>query len=156
MDLNDTQIKTIEMLAKSEETMSKLYTVYAEKFPDMHSFWSALSADELDHSEWIHKLSYKMQEGAVYFSEGRFKIDDIRALLDLTEDALAQSQKQEMSSEDSLALALYIEQTLMERKFFEVFETDSGELRQTLFDLDNAVRQHREKIEKALTEKKQS
>lgn len=62
---------------------------------------------------------------------------------------------QDISLTKALSIARDIENGLIEKKFFEVFEGDPIELKQVLLDLAAATREHYNRIEKAWNEAKQ-
>ena len=152
MNLKESQIKVIEMLARNEEAVSKLYKAYAEKFPAHKGFWSRLAEEEIGHAGWIRKLHSKVKEGSVYFNEGRFKIEAIQTSLDYLNDWLVKARKEEISLINALSLAWDIENALMERKYFEIFEGDSVELKHVLTDLADSTKNHRDRVKRALDE----
>ncbi len=90
MSLKENQINVIEMLARNEEALSRLYRAYADKFPDYKDFWSDLADEEIEHSNWLRGLSPKIQEDSIYFNEGRFKPGAIQTFLNYLERELAE------------------------------------------------------------------
>ena len=72
-------------------------------------------------------------------------IDDIK--LKIEED-----KKAEISERDALAVSINLESGMIEKKFFEVFEADSTEIRKTLSSLEKETEHHlkmvREELEK--------
>ena len=96
MDLKENQINVIEMLARNEEAISRLYTAYADKFPDYKNFWSDLADEEIEHSSWLRGLSPQFQEDSIYFNEGRFKPEAIQTFLNYLERELVKAREQEM------------------------------------------------------------
>ena len=57
---------------------------------------------------------------------------------------------------NALSVALSIEESMIERKFFDVFETDSAELRDVLLNLAAETKRHREQVRKLRDELAQS
>ena len=148
MGLKENQINVIEMLARNEEAISRLYTAYADKFPDYKNFWSDLADEEIEHSSWLRGLFPQFQEDSIYFNEGRFKPGAIQTFLNYLERELAKAREQEMLLINALSTALYIEEALIERKFFEVIEGDSAEVKHVLLDLDVATLNHIDRVRK--------
>ncbi len=149
MSLKEVQIEIIELLAKHERALSQLYKEYAKKFLDGKDFWSKLSAEEIGHANWILKLHSKIKEGSVYFKEDRFNKEAIKTSLRYLNNQLSKAQMQEMSLMKALSTARDLENGLIEKKFFEVFEGDSAELRQILLNLAAATKEHLSRIQKA-------
>ena len=57
---------------------------------------------------------------------------------------------------ETLSITASIEQSLIESRFFEVFETDSAELKHTLMKIRDDTIAHREKANKELENYKKS
>lgn len=142
MNLEENQIKTIEALANHEEAISQLYRKYGDKFPDYEQFWLGLAEEEVLHTKWIRELRDDIEEGTVFFNEGRFNIVAIQTSLKYIKKQIVDSENQEISLPFALFLALDIENALLERKYFEIFEGDSVGLKHVLQDLAEATELH--------------
>ena len=149
MTEKDRQIETVEMLAKHEETIGQLYKEYADKYPEHRDFWLALADDENQHARWINELHSKIEEGSVHFKQDRFQIPAIRHSLNYVQKMLLKSIEPGFELIEALSTAWYIEDALLENRFFEVFETDSADLKETLRKLAEATDQHRQRIHDA-------
>ncbi len=156
IELKENQIKTIEVLASHEEAIGELYRKYSSKFPDYEQFWLGLAEEEVLHTKWIRELRDDIEEGTVFFNEGRFNIVGVQTSLNYIKKQIVDSENQEISLPFALFLALDIENALLERKYFEIFEGDSVGLKHVLQDLAEATELHRDRIEKALKEAKQA
>ncbi|MHC4500405.1 MAG: hypothetical protein ACYS9T_05325 [Planctomycetota bacterium] len=145
----DKQIETIEMLAKHEEAVGQLYKAYAEKYTDHRDFWLGLSGDENQHALWINELYSKVEDGSVHFKQDRFQMPAIQHSLNYVQKMLLKSQEPDFELTEALSTAWYIEDALLEKKFFDVFETDSADLKETLRKLSEATTEHRQRIHDA-------
>jgi len=119
------QAKVIELLAQHEETIAELYKTYAEKFPSKKQFWTVLHLEELEHASWIRRLRPKIDEGLVAFNEERFNIKTIQTSLNYLTELLSKAKSQRLQLTEALSAGLDIEESLIESKFYEVYETDS-------------------------------
>lgn len=155
MNLKGYQINVIEALAKHEEAIGELYKAYSEKFMSYKQFWIALFADEKDHSYWIRQLLGKAKDGFVFFQEDRFKIEAINTSSEYVREQIEALKTEKISEINALAIAYDLENALLERKFFEIFESDFIEIKNIFLDLAEATTRHREIIKKALEEKRQ-
>lgn len=135
-------------MAKNEEAVSRLYQAYAEKFPTKKQFWTDLAADELTHAGWIRTLEAKYREGSLNFNRDRFKIQPVRGFSNYLERELTNSRDPRMSVINALSTALYIEESVLENKYFEAVQTDTPELKRILNELATSTRTHLEKIRK--------
>ena len=142
----------IGLLAKNEESIGRLYQVYAERFPEYNEFWMSLALEETQHSNWIHELVEKVRDGSAYIIKGRFKEQAIKTFLGYLEREIAKAKATTIPLIESLSTALYIEKSLIERKYFEVFDSDSAELTHLLGDLRSATERHIQKIKKLWNE----
>ena len=148
MPLIKTQLKVIKLLAEHEKVIGQLYKEYARKFPEQKNFWSKIAREEIEHASWIFKLRSKIEEGSLYFKEGRFKMEAIKTSLGYLKSQITEVQNNKISAKNALSVARDIENGLIEKKFFEVFEPDCREIKQVFLDLATATRDHSNRIEK--------
>ena len=121
----------IELLALNEDTIGRLYEAYAERFPEAIEFWQGLARQEQAHAALIRRFGRETDASAVFKAE-RFRSAAIRLSTRHTEGEIAAARAPGLKTINALSIANAIEQSLIESRFFEVFETDSAELK-TLF-----------------------
>ncbi|HUT29857.1 MAG TPA: hypothetical protein VMX13_08695 [Sedimentisphaerales bacterium] len=148
------QSKTIEILGGHEVAIGRLYKAYAEKFPYYKDFWLSLSNEETQHANWINELQSKTEEGSLHFNEDRFQIPAIQHSLNYAQKMLAKAEESDLDLIGALSTASSIEDALIEKRFFEIFEADSAELKETLRKLAQATEDHRQQILKVKAENK--
>ncbi len=155
MKPQDYQIKILKALIKNEEKLAELYKIYSEKFLDHKDFWLNLAKDEIAHATWIRKFWEKAEQNpSVYFDENRFNIEALSAYSQEVEAQISEAKLSEMTIMNALSIAYYFEIAFIERKFFEVFEGDSVELKHILKTLNNACIDHTNKVSNKLKELK--
>ena len=142
------QLATLNELAELEESIGRLYEAYAMLFPDYRQFWSGLVEEEKEHAVWLRELRSYVVKGTAKFSENRFNIFAIQAYINYLKDELDKAKGRALVN--ALSIALYIEESLMEHKYFEIVDGDSKELKQTLSNLANATQSHIERVRNAL------
>ena len=155
MILKENQINIINLLAEHEKAISDLYESYADKFKEHNDFWLFLSREELEHVGWLMNLTEKIKEGAIYFNEERFAVEAIKTSLAEASRQIAKS-KGELSLIEALSTAYYFEVALIEKKYFEVLEGDSVELKHTLIKLSEATKVHQNKIKEFLDKERKN
>ena len=155
MDSKQIQTITMEMLIKYEETVGQLYRAYASKFPEYKDFWTKLADEEISHAAWIRQLYKKTEKGLLYFDEGRFNTVAIQTFLNYLNSELSRVNDPSLQVINALSISLYIEEALIERKFFEIFETDSVELKKLLHDLYASTEEHVNLVKDTLENYKQ-
>jgi rubrerythrin len=146
MDFRSNPGEVLDAMAKNEEAVSRLYQAYADRFPDQKAFWSGLVAEETSHAGWIRGLQTKMREGSLAVNRDRFKIQPVRGFSAYLERELVSAREPGMSPINALSVALYIEESLIEQRYFEVFAADAPELKRILADLAAATKTHLEKV----------
>ncbi len=146
MDLRGNASEVIEAMAKNEEAISRLYQAYADRLPAQKAFWSSLAADETSHANWIRGLQAKMKEGSLTVNRDRFKVQPVRGFSAYLERELTTAQEPGMSPINALSVALYVEESMIEQRFFEVLVADAPELKRVLADLATATKSHLEKV----------
>ncbi|UCH50797.1 MAG: hypothetical protein JSV54_07210 [Chloroflexota bacterium] len=156
MPLSEKDIEIVEMLAKNEEAVAQLYSAYADRFLEYKDFWSGLAVEEIDHAAELRKLCEITVKGGLYISQGRFNTTAIGTFSSYLEKESAPSRVKEVSLINALSVAVYIEESIIEHKFFDVFETDSVELKQILLNLAAETKRHLEQVRQLWNEHRQS
>lgn len=134
-------LKRVELLA------NEYYKTCAEKFPAEKAFWSGLALEELIHADWIGKLNNKVCSGQVFLGEGRFEAQAVLNAIAEIENHLRDLKEKSLSLEEAIDAALKIENSLTEKSFFKVYESDSDEIKDILRALEEAYNLHKERVE---------
>ena len=145
-------IELIRMLEDNELIVADLYTCYSQEFPDFAYFWAELAAEEKAHARWITGFCQGFEKDALPFDAGRFSKLALEAFKAKVINAIDKAKNQDVSLKEALTVALDIEDSWVEKKFFEVVADKSGPIDELLIKLGHATQQHREKIRKALQE----
>jgi rubrerythrin len=146
----------IEKLASNEEYVARLYRGYADTFPMQREFWISLAVEEMKHASWIRNLGLKTETRRIFVEEGRFNTVAIQTFMNYLNKELIRLNKQNIPLIEALSITLYIEQSLIESKSFEIFKTDSAELKHTLTRLRDDTLVHRNKAKEALEKYKKN
>jgi hypothetical protein len=141
-----------EMLAANEEAVANLYRDYASRFTEYTSFWNRLVDEEIVHAAIIRKCSAEVAKGLVHLNEDRFKKETLHTYSEYIKKELAITREQRLSLIHALSTALYIEQSLIEARFFEVFEGGSDDLIKLLSQHRVNEREHLNRIRQAITQ----
>ena len=152
MDSKNNQMNVVDLLINNEVNVGKLYRAYAKRFREHCNFWADLASGEVEHAFWIRKLASKIADGTVFVNENRFNAAAIKTFSRYLESELTKANESGISLIAALTTALYIEESLIEQKYFEVFDGDSIEFKKTMIDLANGTKDHRSKIKELLNE----
>jgi rubrerythrin len=115
---------------------------------------TSLAGEEKNHAKWILNLGEKVRNKQVSMKTDRFKAAAIRTFTNHTEKEIETVKSPVMQVINALSVAFYIENGLIEQKYFEVFESDSIELKQVLQSLATATKQHIQTIRMAWDKEK--
>jgi len=74
--------------------------------------------------------------------------------LEYIRQEIKSAQENGIAEVSARAIAYALEDALLEKKFFEIFEGDSVELKHVLSDLEESTKKHRELIKKNLDAEK--
>jgi hypothetical protein len=151
IELTDKQLEILTKLSELEEAVGKIYEVYAELFPDYRQFWLGLSDEEKQHSRWVHSLRSDTIHGFTKFNVDRFNIFAINTFISYLNDELGKAVRRERSLINALSITKYIEESLIEHKYFEILVDDSPKMKQVLTSLGLATQNHAEKVREALS-----
>ena len=147
MQPTEKQLDIFTKLSELEESIGRFYEVLAETFPTYKNFWSGLADEEKQHSAWVNKLRILVVQGTARFAERDFNSIAIRTFINYIESEMNKAKRNELSTINALSTTLYIEQSLIENKYFETFTADSQEVKQILDDLAVATRLHISKVQ---------
>jgi rubrerythrin len=151
MSLQKAGTQAIEGLVRIEETLFEIYGLFAERFPAHREMWSRLAGEEQSHAEWIRDLFGKVEQGSLNLREDSFRMEGIQTFLDYANERLEEAKSAKLPFLHALDMALDLESGLLEREFFRIFEADSEALEQAFEDMQRQIRDHTERIRKALT-----
>ena len=136
----------IELLAENEMLISRIYRVFSDRFPEYRDFWEEMAEEEVKHADMIRSVVPDLKEGTVRFKAER--IDDTSAGMfrDYLKYSLARAREQDTPLEDAFEAALAIEHDLIERSFFDLFDTDTEELALVFEGLASSTREHHRRL----------
>lgn len=146
------QEEIIQLLIQNELILNELYSIYVKKFPEEEYFWNRIASDEIDHANWIKELYIKVKTGGIYFNEKRFNPEALKTYFDYVNSKKESVKEKDLSLLLALSTAYDLEKSLIERKYFEVFEHDSIELKNLLLRLEVGVEHHLKYVKNRLEE----
>ncbi|MEI8350222.1 MAG: hypothetical protein WCI77_08725 [Candidatus Omnitrophota bacterium] len=152
MDTIKRQMMTVERLAQHEETISALYALFSRQFIFHQQFWHILSLEELVHASWIRKLYPQVADKNVQFDTDRFALSGIEKSLTSIKKYIVRAKRKKISLRKALEIALTLEDSVIESRFFSIYKTDTKIIRQLLEALSQAYVEHRERLKKFLQE----
>jgi len=147
-------VNILDMLANNEEYIAKLYQAYASRFIEYGTFWNGMAAEELGHADIIRKFSREVEQGLGHINEKRFNKEALDTYSNYVKKELDAVQKTRLSLMHALSTAFYIEQSLIEARFFEAFEGGSEETKKLLQQYKAHEKEHVERVRKIMVEQR--
>ena len=138
--------KILEAMKEHELALAELYEVYADKFPEYKDFWTKFSREEYQHADWINTLQTRFEESTEDFVIERFPIGAVENSTEYVKKLAVTTRQSDMLLINALSTAVHLEQALIEKKYFEVFEGDSAKTKKILSLLAQSTQKHYEKL----------
>jgi hypothetical protein len=146
--VKDYQKKILSLFIELELSLAQLYLWLAEKFPEEADFFRDHHAEELKHAQWIEYFKGKAEAGEILFREDKVRTYTVNSFQSHVEGIIAQAQADNLTLLKALSLAASIEESLIERKVLDHFNTDLPELQVLLQRLKNETSGHAAEIKK--------
>ena len=134
----------LEAMKEHELALAELYEVYSDNFPEYKDFWAKFSSEEIQHADWINTLQTKVEESPDDFVVERFAIGAVEHSTEYVKKQADTARQSDMLLINALSTAVHLEQALIEKKFFEVFEGDSMRTKHILSLLAQITQKHYE------------
>lgn len=134
------------LLAEHEEAIGLLYVRLGEVFPESAAFWNELAKEEIEHKKLILEIHEKCLAGKWTFQRPSFVTEAILQSLDWIASRKENIETRGISMRNALKLAVQIEDSMMESRFFEIIENDSPEMVDTLESLAAYTRAHAQRL----------
>jgi rubrerythrin len=141
-------------MAAHESAACDLYRALAARFPERAELFLGLAEEEVEHARKIGGFADQVRSGAIRVDPQRFPPAQVLESLDRLRERARQLERGDVSLADALAVAVDLENEILERSYFEVVEADTPELVALLRTLDTETRTHREKLGAAWEEER--
>jgi len=146
MSLKPYQEKIIQQMIDQERLLSKIYALFAEKFPQYNEFWMELSREEERHAGLIEKLQEAEKKGLVFFDEGKTKTNTLSVFITYLENQYQRALQKEYGITAAFSCALDLEQALIEKDVFSRFDSLTEKTVGVMNRLKTETKNHIEKI----------
>jgi len=143
---NSTGIPILDLLIQHEEAIGSLYKACTITFPDLAKFWQAFVLEEKAHADVLRILATSLKTEKVFLNNRKFNVTGVHTAIDHVNKQKQLVEAGTVTILQVLAVALDIEQAIVEKDFFEVFETDSPSMRQEFAALRKHTLAHVERM----------
>ncbi|KTB48307.1 hypothetical protein DEALK_11530 [Dehalogenimonas alkenigignens] len=137
----------IEALAQNEELIGELYQTYADRLPIRKQLWQSLAGEEKMHAAWLRQFG--QMQGDVKVSN-RFSIAAISTYRAYVQKEIKSAISGVVNDRQALTTSLYIEESLIEKNFFEAFSGEGQSFKAVLKQLIAETNIHISKIKAQL------
>jgi len=131
----------------NENKIHLLYLAYADKFPEKSQLWVKLAKDEKRHAALLADLDERFASEASMEKMSESALAILDYVGNFIENCFTKISKEDFTFEDALDDALCLEQSMIEKKNFEIFPTANSEIKQVLERLNSETQGHRRWLE---------
>lgn len=143
------QAEVMTLLSDHEKAIGGLYQEFSRAFPEHKAFWSGCAEEEGHHAEILRSMQELVARKAARFT-GRFNEAAIHTSLKYVQGQTAQAGEGRISLKQAYSIALNIETSLLENRYFEIISTDTDESKYLIKTLLEETRKHKDMIRDAL------
>jgi rubrerythrin len=146
MKLNK-EMSLLGHFSDNENEISLLYLAYADKFPGKSRLWEKLAKDEKRHSALLADLDERFDEAHNFFQISENAPAILNYIGNFIDNCFTKIHKEDFTFADALDDALCLEQSMIEKKNFEIFSTTNPEIKEVLDKLNLETEGHRRWLE---------
>lgn len=139
-------LEIVNMLIEYELLLAKLYGACSEHFPEITEFWKGLVREETGHADTLRDVLSQVDGREVSLNQKRFNIRPLEISMDHVREIIERVTDDDIDLIGILSLALDIEQSTIESKFYEVFAGRSREFNDKMKMVRDESRRHAIKI----------
>lgn len=136
----------VDLLARHEETIGRLYDDFAAAFPGSRSFWEELAREERDHAKWIRRLRDETAAGRVRLDPAALDPAAARGAVDYVNGLVIRHSLAPFDEDHAVAAALKIESAIVERRMMAPYEGISPAFARAVEAMGERSREHAGRI----------
>jgi hypothetical protein len=138
----------VSLFEENELNVGKLYGIYSKKIRGKKIFWSQLAKEEGKHAKDIRGAHKNDPEDL--FIENKFSRGVIIYVMDFVEQQIEATKKKKISHLNALLVALRIEQSILEKKCFDIFKPTNATVKDIMKNLNKETEGHVKLLQKEL------
>jgi hypothetical protein len=114
------QKSILTLFSENEQKVSNLYEIYSEQDTKRKNFWKKISKEEVSHSEMLKKAQRESQN-VEQFEETPYSRSVISYVSRFVDREIRKATEGKVGSLQAIQNALRLEQSMIEKKSFEMF-----------------------------------
>lgn len=138
------------LFEENELNISQLYALYGEKIPAKNVFWSKISKEEISHAASIKKN----MNGVDGIVENKFSRGVVKYIMDFVLEEIGKTQKGRPTHQEALRTALRIEQSMLEKKCFDLFTPSNETIKNIFLKLNRETERHVARLQEEMKKNK--
>ncbi|HOU48745.1 MAG: hypothetical protein GYA74_01165 [Acidobacteria bacterium] len=139
-------IRNLDLLKEIETAAGRLYAGFAAAFPEDAPLWDVLRAEEEGHARRVDELKRLVEADRQAFHPDKFNPAALNTFLAGLRESLRKLEKGEIWRRQALAVAQDLENTLSERAFYRVVQSELPEFNKLVEDIDRETRAHQQRL----------
>jgi hypothetical protein len=152
MSQDNDPLHAIEKMAVNEDLVGDLYGFYAQEFPEHRRFWEDLVAEERKHAKILRGLRDMMEQGGDIQYNEKFSVQAIDFVMNYVQREIESVKRKKPSLLAVLSIAKDLEDSLIERSYFDVVQGGTSKLQLIFARLVQDSKMHRGIIQAMLRE----
>lgn len=148
--LKDYQKNILGLLEELEMTMSNLYKLFADKYPQYKDDWNVMATEEIEHAEIINKFLTAIEEDKIIFEEKMIKTNALQLFINSIKKLYTDVETNKITLSKALILSNDFEQSIIEKKFYSYFISNDPDLKNLISSVIQDTNGHALRIKKIL------
>ena len=131
-----------QIFSQNENQIAKLYAIYSLSFPKQKRMWEDLSRAEIKHSLILKNLDDKYGNDNKLYSVIEGGYDILKYVGDFIDKNITKAQSERITQQDAIQTAMSLEQSMIEKKCFDIFSSDETEIINSFEKLNKETEAH--------------
>jgi hypothetical protein len=140
----------VELLARNEVALGRLYQGYAAALPSLSDLWLRLAGEEQHHAEWLRSLTSRIAATDPPSACSWPRRAAVESSLKHIETQVLRANQPGLTVVAALSIAKDLESSLLEKEFFRAVQGICPEVEAVLSRLIAATEKHRQLVVDAL------
>ncbi|ACZ62205.1 hypothetical protein [Dehalococcoides mccartyi] len=141
----------IQLMADNETLIGQLYRLYAQRFPAEKAFFLSIASEEDNHHDWIINIARQAAEQNSPLKLKTFTTLAIKAYQNYMLQEMQPEKIKNLNLHQALSISLYIEKSLLEKHFLDVFKNGDPKLENITNSLVAATTEHAKRVQDKLS-----
>ncbi len=153
--MQDNMLDALQALIRLELQVGALYEACAYRWPEDAPFWLEVAREEAGHARAIERMVLLISKNPSHFLPAKaIKLAAVETIIAGIERTTDQVRNGRLLKNNVTAIAVDIENSVMEKKLFEIVKTADPVFLELCHDIMAQTRAHQHRFEKRLAELK--